>query len=181
LLSRFNRKVVMLYFITVLLAICHTVTATNVPVKDPNGRIAPKVLIVSMFEPEAEVWYKNMPTSGLGNLLAVNISTLGLSMLFLHVHCVEDYSVCQVTTGESEINAAATATALTLSPTFDFSATYFLLGGIAGVNPKYSTLGGVALARYAVQVALQYELDAREMPENFTAGYFPYGKSQPGQ
>ncbi|KAK0649047.1 purine nucleoside permease [Cercophora newfieldiana] len=134
-----------------------------------------------MFEPEAEVWYRNMPSSGLGNLLAVNISTPGLSMLFPHVHCLADYSVCQVTTGEAEINAAATTMALLLSQSFDFRGTYFLLSGIAGVNPKHSTLGGVALARYAVQVALQHELDAREMPDNFTTGYFPYGRSQPNQ
>ncbi|KAK0611809.1 purine nucleoside permease-domain-containing protein [Immersiella caudata] len=93
-----------------------------------------------MFAPEAEVWCKNMPASGLGNLLAVNISTPGLSMLFPHAHCLADYSVCQ-----------------------------------------YSTLGGVVLARYAVQVALQFELDAREMTENFTTGDFPYGKSQSNQ
>ncbi|KAK4445525.1 purine nucleoside permease-domain-containing protein [Podospora aff. communis PSN243] len=129
----------MLHLIAALLAICQMVTAATIPVKDSNGRIAPKVLIVSMFEPEAEIWYKNMPGSGLGDLLAVNISTPGLSMLYPHVHCVADYSVCQ-----------------------------------------YSTLGGVAIARYAVQV-LQYELDAREMPENFTTGYFPYGKTQPNQ
>jgi purine nucleoside permease len=133
------------------------------------------------FKPEAEIWYKNMPKAGLGNLLAANILTPGLSMLFPHVHCVADYSVCQVTTGEAEINAAATITALVLSPSFDLTKTYFLLAGIAGVNPKHSTLGGVALARYAVQVALQYEFDAREMPENFTTGYFPYGMSRPNQ
>jgi len=116
-----------------------------------------------------------MPSSGLGDLLAVNISAPGLSMLFPHIHCVPDYSVCQVTTGESEINAAATITAVVLSDRFDFTKTYFLVGGIAGVNPKLGTLGSVALARYAVQVALQYEFDAREMPDNFTTGYLGYG------
>jgi len=122
-----------------------------------------------------------MPTSGLGDLMAVNVSAPGLSMRFPEVHCFADNSVCQVTTGEAEINAAATITALVLSRSFDLTKTYFLLAGIAGVNPKHSTLGGVALARYSVQVALQYEFDAREMPENFTTGYFPYGRSQPNQ
>jgi len=102
-------------------------------------------------------------------------------MLFPFVHCVRDHSICQVTTGEAEINAAATMAAVALSPRFDFSKTYFLIAGIAGVNPKYSTLGGVALAKYAVQVALQYEFDAREMPDNFSSGYFPYGTSEPNQ
>ncbi|KAK3937205.1 putative purine nucleoside protein [Diplogelasinospora grovesii] len=122
-----------------------------------------------------------MPESGLGNLLDVNISAPGLSMLFPHVHCVADHSVCQVTTGEAEINAASTVMAVVLSGKFDLRKTYFMIAGIAGVNPKFSTLGGVALARYAVQVALQYEFDAREMPENFTTGYFSYGTSLPNQ
>jgi purine nucleoside permease len=131
------------------------------------------------FTPEANIWYEKLPSSGLGDLLAVNISTPGLSMLFPHVHCTEDLQICQVTTGESEINAAATMTAVVLSDKFDLTSTYFMIGGIAGVSPEWSTLGGVALSRYAVQVALQYEFDAREMPENFTTGYVGYGTLQP--
>ncbi len=100
-------------------------------------------------------------------------------MLFPHVHCVADHSICQLTTGESEINAAATVMAAVLSGKFDLRKTYFLIGGIAGINPKYGTLGSVALARYTVQVALQYEFDAREMPKNWTTGYFGYGTDAP--
>ncbi|KAG6368618.1 hypothetical protein INS49_002831 [Diaporthe citri] len=142
--------------------------------------IAPKFFIISMFTPEANIWYEKLPSSGLGDLLAVNVSTPGLSMLFPHVHCTEDLQICQVTTGESEINAAATITAVVLSDKFDLTSTYFMIGGIAGVSPEWSTLGGVALSRYAVQVALQYEFDAREMPENFTTGYVGYGTLRPG-
>ena len=45
-----------------------------------------------------------------------------------------------------------------------------MVGGIAGINPKIATLGSVTFARYAVQVALQYEFDAREIPDNLTTG-----------
>lgn len=41
----------------------------------------------------------------------------------------------QIITGEAEINAATTMTALTFSPLFDLRKTYFLIAGIAGVNP----------------------------------------------
>lgn len=95
-------------------------------------------------------------------------------MLFPHVHCTADYQICQVTTGESEINAASTISSVVLSDKFDLTSTYFMIAGIAGVSPKWSTTGGVALNRYAVQVALQYEFDAREMPENFTTGYWGF-------
>jgi purine nucleoside permease len=88
--------------------------------------------------------------------------------------------VCQLTTGESEINAASTISALLHSKVFDLSKTYFLIAGIAGVNPKHGTIASVTFAKYAVQVALQYEFDAREMPSNFTTGYVPFGVDAPG-
>lgn len=44
------------------------------------------------------------------------------------------------------------------------------IAGIAGINPHQGTLGSVAVSRFAIQVALQQELDAREKPENWTTG-----------
>lgn len=113
--------------------------------------------------------------------MAHNITTPGLSPLYPFVHCVEDGSVCQVTVGEAEINAAATVMALVLSPKFDLRRTYFMVAGIAGISPLVGTQGSVSFSRFAVQVALQYEFDAREMPENFSTGYFGYGTRGPGQ
>lgn len=114
-------------------------------------------------------------------MLARNITVPGISPLFPQVHCTQDGSICQVTTGEAEINSASTMTALVHSPIFDLSLTYFLVAGIAGISPKVGTLGSVTFARYAVQVALQYEFDAREKPANFSTGYVPQGSYAPGQ
>ena len=118
-------------------------------------------------------------------------------MIYPRVYCNEKGHVCQATVGEGEINAAATMTALVLSAKFDLRGTYFLFAGIAGVNPRHATLGSVALARYAVQVALQYEIDARSLPEyqdtdaassaaegdkkasQWPSGYFAYGTDYP--
>jgi len=72
-------------------------------------------------------------------------------------------------------------TALTFSPLFNLTKTYFLIAGIAGINPEIATLGSVTFARYAVQVALQYEFDAREIPANFSTGYVPQGSTSPSQ
>ncbi|KAM3451457.1 hypothetical protein MY3296_005273 [Beauveria thailandica] len=143
--------------------------------------IAPKVMVVSMFTPEAQAWYDNFEHSGLGNLSAVKITSRGLSMLFSSIFCTQDASVCHITVGEGEINAAASAMALLLSPAFDLRATYFLLGGIAGVNPHRATLGSVAFARYAVQVGLQYEVDPRSAPDDWETGYISYGSDRPHQ
>ena len=137
--------------------------------------ITPKFMIISMFPPEAEVWY-GIPDF---NLLAHNVTVPGLSPLFPAVHCSDDYNVCQVITGEAEINAAATINALVLSSQFDLKKTYFMVAGIAGINPNQGGIADVTFAKYAVQVALQYEIDAREKPDNFSTGYFPQGSTNP--
>lgn len=80
-----------------------------------------------------------------------------------------------------EINAASSVTALVLSPHFDLTTTYFFIAGIAGVNPKVATLGSATFARYAIQVALQYEFDAREIPDNYSTGYIPLGSFAPDE
>ncbi|KAL8789794.1 MAG: hypothetical protein Q9195_006628 [Heterodermia aff. obscurata] len=128
-----------------------------------------------MFPPEGDVWY-GIPEF---DLLARNITVPGLSPLYPDAHCTANGEVCQLVTGESEINAATTITSLVFSPLFDLTTTYFLIGGIAGINPEVATLGSVTFARYAVQVALQYEFDAREIPDNFTTGYVPQGSTFP--
>jgi purine nucleoside permease len=112
--------------------------------------------------------------------LDINITVTGFSPLFPYAHCTSNYSICQITTGESEINAASTITALCLSPLFDLTKAYFLVAGIAGVNPYEDTLGTAGFARFAIQVVLQYEIDAREIPSNWTTGYFARGSIAPG-
>ena len=139
--------------------------------------IIPKFMIISMYDQEGDVWY-GIPDF---DLLAHNVTVTGLSPLFPAVHCTDNYDICQLTTGEGEINAAGTIASLTRSDSFDLTKTYFMIAGIAGISPYQGTSADVTFARYAVQVALQYELDARERPENFSTGYFPQGSYSPNQ
>ncbi|KAI5458224.1 purine nucleoside permease [Mariannaea sp. PMI_226] len=132
-----------------------------------------------MWAPEAQIWHDRFSDSKLGNLTSRSIHSPGFSMLFPQAFCTEDGGVCQLTVGEGEINAAATLMALVLSPSFDLRLTYFLLAGVAGVNPRHGTLGTVALARYSVQVALQYEIDPRSLPPEWPTGYIAYGRDEP--
>ncbi|KAE9397503.1 purine nucleoside permease [Gymnopus androsaceus JB14] len=142
-------------------------------------RIAPKVFIVSMFSREQDIWADNPQF----NIFAQEIAIPGLSPLFPHVHCTQDGSVCELVTGEGEINSAVTMTSLLFSKTaqsiFNLRKTYFLIAGVAGGNPKHVTLGSVTFARFAVQVTLQYEIDAREIPKEFPTGYMPQGVKPP--
>ncbi|ODV83788.1 hypothetical protein CANARDRAFT_29765 [[Candida] arabinofermentans NRRL YB-2248] len=133
----------------------------------------PQVFIINMFEYEQERFLE-------GYDLVHNITIPGLSPIYPDIHCNANYTLCQVTTGEGEINAATTLTALSLSPLFDLTETYWLIAGIAGVSPLQGTIGDVTFARFAVQI-LEYEVDAREMPSNWTTGYFPFGTTYSNQ
>ncbi|KAF7325711.1 Purine nucleoside [Mycena kentingensis (nom. inval.)] len=139
--------------------------------------IQPKVFIIAMFASEANVWL-NSPEF---NVFEQSYAIPGLSPVYPRVYCTKIESVCLVTTGEGEINAASTISALVYSGSFNLTSTYFLIAGIAGISPKVATIGSVTLARYAVQVGLQYELDAREIPPGLPFGYFAQGTTGPGR
>ncbi|RCK65651.1 Purine nucleoside permease [Candida viswanathii] len=115
----------------------------------PFAVYQPRAFIISMFELERDPWLEAMDFKH-------NITVPGLSPLYPTIHCTTNYTICQITTGEGEINAAASITALGLNPLFDLTKTYFLVAGIAGGEPQYTTLGGVTFAK----------LDL---------GYIPYG------
>ncbi|KAH7406410.1 purine nucleoside permease-domain-containing protein [Phaeosphaeria sp. MPI-PUGE-AT-0046c] len=151
--------------------------STNILHRASSNKISPKVFIISMFDSEEEVWF-GIPEF---DLLAQNITVTGFSAQFPAVHCTADGSICQATTSMAEINAAVTTTALVLSPHFDLTSTYFLIAGIGGINPEVTTVCSVTFARYAVQVALQYEFDPRELPKNWSTGYVPQGSTTPDQ
>lgn len=131
----------------------------------------------SQFSGEGEVW-RNVPEF---DVFAQNSTVPGFSPLFPQAHCTSDGLICQLVTGESEINAASTISALTLSSSFNLTKTYFLIAGISGANPKVTTITSVTFARFAIQVAMQSEIDGREIPADWPTGYVPQGSSVPGQ
>ena len=59
--------------------------------------VKPKIVIFSMFDPEAEVWY-GIPEF---DVLAMNITVPGFSPLYPDAHCTANGDVCQVTIGEA--------------------------------------------------------------------------------
>ncbi|KAK0738830.1 putative purine nucleoside permease [Schizothecium vesticola] len=142
--------------------------------------LRPKVFIVNMFGLEAEAWQTGNAAKSL-NLTARRIQVPGLSPKYPDIFCTEDGNVCQITTAEGLINASLALSALLSSPLFDLRNTYFILAGIAGVNPREGTLGTVAFATFAVQVDLQYEFDSREVPADWVTGYVPLGTTHPSQ
>ena len=87
--------------------------------------------------------------------------------------------VLAVLTGEGTAKAAATIMALGLDPRFDLSRAYWVIAGIAGANPAKSSLGSAVWTDYVVDGDLGYEIDAREIPADWTTGYIPLGKKSP--
>lgn len=84
-------------------------------------------------------------------------------------------------TGGGVTHAATTITALGMDPRFDFSDTYWIVAGIAGADPNEASLGTAAWAKWVVDGDLLYELDAREIPEDWPYGMIPLGGYEPNQ
>ncbi len=84
-----------------------------------------------------------------------------------------------VLTGQGTAHAAATIMAVGLDPRFDFSHAYWIVAGIAGGCPDRVSLGSALWARWVVDADLGYEIDAREIPPDWSTGYLPLRKAQP--
>ena len=130
-----------------------------------------KVMIITMFGPEGQAWLDR-----LGPWRDTAIP--GLSPDYPAVHCNRQ-DVCVVTIGMGYANAAASIMALTFSPRFDLHHTYFLISGIAGVDPARGTVGSAAWSKYLVDFGLQLELDAREIPAGWNTGYLGINTKSP--
>jgi purine nucleoside permease len=132
-----------------------------------------RVMIVSMFGPEGQVWLDHRE-------LKQAITVPGLSPDYPAVHCGAD-GVCLLTTGMGHSNAAASVAALVFSHQFDLRETYWLVAGIAGIDPHQGSLGSAAWARYLVDFGIQWELDAREAPAGWPGGYLGINTKNPGE
>jgi purine nucleoside permease len=96
-----------------------------------------------------------------------------------HAVRMNDQGEMAVLTGQGTAHAASTIMALGLDPRFDLSHAYWIVAGIAGGSPQRISLGSAAWARWVVDGDLAYEIDAREMPKDWTTGYLPLRKTRP--
>jgi purine nucleoside permease len=147
-------------------------TVNDVHEAPPQGRPV-KVMIVSMFGPEGKVWLDR-----LGPWQVIRVP--GLSPDYPDVHCNRQ-EVCVMTTGMGHTNAAASMMALTFSDQFDLRRTYFMIAGIAGIDPMRGTLGSAAWAKYLVDFGIQWEVDAREKPDGWPSGFLGINTKGPDE
>ena len=82
-------------------------------------------------------------------------------------------------TGVGTARAAASIMALGLDSRFDLSKAYWVVAGIAGVDPEDASVGSAAWAEWVVDGDLAHEIDAREIPPGWKTGFVPLRKSTP--
>ena len=89
----------------------------------------------------------------------------------LHYDPKDDLLV--MVTGIGTARSASAVMALGMDDRFDLSTAYWLVVGIAGIDPEDAPVGSAAWAEYLVDGDLGHHIDAREIPEEWPFGYFP--------
>jgi purine nucleoside permease len=144
------------------------------------GHIPIRVVVVTTFEVgedegdtvgEFQNWVEKLPLP----------TVLPFPQGFHHLRYNVDKQVLGIVTGEGPSRMASSITALANDPRFDFSHAYWILAGIAGVNPNVASAASSSWARHVVDGDLAFEIDAREIPSGWTTGYVPLGRTSPFQ
>lgn len=91
----------------------------------------------------------------------------------------EETGVLGMVTGMGIARASAAIMALGLDPRFDLTQAYWLVAGIAGIDPEDGSIGSAVWARYLVDGDLAHHIDAREIPSDWPTGYFPLFAHEP--
>jgi len=165
-----NRKAALLVAACLWVAVASTTFAAAAPIEI-------KVVVVTMFEigndsgdqaAEFQLWHERQK--------------LDKRIPFAHHHDLflnEKTGVLGMVTGMGTANSATAVMALGLDPRFDLSKAYWLVAGIAGVDPADASIGSAAWAEYLVDGDLAHEIDAREIPADWPTGYFARGTRKP--
>ena len=143
-----------------------------------------KAVLVTMFEigedegdrpGEFQLWKERRP--------------FDLQIPFPHSHhdlfYDESSQTLAMVTGIGTFKSTAAVMALGLDPRFDLSKAYWLVAGIAGIDPEDASIGSAVWSSYIVDGDLGHEIDAREKPDDWPTGYFarrtqfPYDPNRP--
>ncbi len=140
--------------------------------------IRPKVVVVAMFEPgedtgdqpgEFQFWVERERLT----------RVLPFPQGYRDLRANADGSVLGIVTGVGTARSAASIMALGLDPRLDLAKSYWLVAGIAGIDPHDGPLGAAVWAEWVVDGDLSHEIDAREKPADWPTGYIPLRKKKP--
>lgn len=164
-----------IFSLTILLVA--TCLLSNAPAFSQSEKRPIKVVVVAMYENgqpkgddpgELQLWVERLP---LDTRLPFPLGEMDLHL--------NDDGVLAFVTGGGIPNATASVMALGLDPRFDLSKAYWLIAGVAGGDPHDLSLGSAAWARHVVDGELAYEIDSREIPDDWPYGLFPLGSKEP--
>jgi purine nucleoside permease len=103
---------------------------------------------------------------------------LSLPSGYHHVRLNKD-GVLGMVTGVATAKAAASVMAVGMDPRFDLSKAYWIVAGIGGGDPADVSLGSAVLADHIVDGDLAFEIDPRQIPDDWPTGYVPLRKGTP--
>ena len=171
-MSKLIKRCVPLFLVLVIFLL--HLSAQSTP---PSKPIQIKVVVVAMFERgedtgdtpgEYQLWVEREHLDQI----------LPLPAGYHHVRLNKD-GVLGILTGVGTAKAAASVMAVGLDPRFDLSKAYWLIAGIGGGDPADVSLGSAIWADHVLDGDLAYEIDARQIPENWPTGYVPLRKATP--
>src|ERR1700733_4978740 len=158
--------------IAVLVALFFVVAPANVqpqPTLQPLPKPWPIRAVIVVTSPgEFELW-------GTREHLTEALDVPGVPQ---PVHTNAEHTVLGMVSGGTLINASASTMAIGLDPRFDLTHAYFIITGVAGVDPEDASIGSAAWANYVIGDVMS-EIDIREAPTGWPYGLFPVGSTQP--
>ncbi|WP_293453572.1 purine nucleoside permease [Phenylobacterium sp.] len=77
--------------------------------------------------------------------------------------------------------ARGSIASLVADPRFDLTKAYWIMAGIAGVDPRAGSIGSAAWADWVVDGDPLFELDDREAPADWPWGLYAFGADAPGK
>lgn len=152
-------------------------STAGTPAAQTSAAIPVKVVVVTMFEigadsddkaGEFQLWKERR---GLDTVLPFPAHH--------DLHLDEENGLLVMVTGIGTAKSAASVMMLGMDPRFDLRKAYWLVAGIAGVDPEDASIGSAAWAEYLVDGDLAHEIDPREMPADWKYGYLARYTDEP--
>jgi purine nucleoside permease len=147
------------------------------PAADVQAPIPVKAVVVTMFEigedtgdapAEFQLWYERRNLDQVFDFPAHH-----------DLHFDSENGVLFLVTGIGTAKSTASVMMLGMDPRFDLSKAYWLVAGIAGIDPEDASIGSAAWAEYLVDGDLAHEIDPRETPADWKYGYVARHTDEP--